>query len=210
MINNIMNFVYKHFKSNIFLYFLILVFFMVGISIGAILINAIGINEKNQLINFINTLFNVLENDSLEPLNIFKYSYKNNIISIILIWVMGIIIIGVPLILFIVMLKGVALGFTVGILFTEFGMKGLIFALLTIVPQNIFIIPSIIIASVLSINFALKTINLRINNTKRISFRKRCITFTSIIILLSLLLIIGGLIEGYFTPVFMKIVLKNM
>ena len=58
-----------------------------------------------------------------------------------LIWILGLSVIGLPGILILDFLKGVLIGFTVGYLVGQYSWKGLLFALVSIAPQNLFIIP---------------------------------------------------------------------
>ena len=51
--------------------------------------------------------------------------------------------------------KGVLIGFTVGYLVGQYSWKGLLFALVSIAPQNLLIIPVLMMCSVAAITFSL-------------------------------------------------------
>lgn len=55
--------------------------------------------------------------------------------------------------------KGLVVGFSVGFLVNQIGVKGLILASLSIAPQNLIVIPVYIIAGTLSMIFSLKLLN---------------------------------------------------
>ena len=72
-----------------------------------------------------------------------------------LIWILGLSVIGLPGILILDFLKGVLIGFTVGYLVGQYSWKGLLFALVSIAPQNLFIIPVLMMCGVAAITFSL-------------------------------------------------------
>jgi stage II sporulation protein M len=72
--------------------------------------------------------------------------------------VLGISIIGLPVILIILFMKGMAVGFTVGFLVNQMGWDGFLLSFVSILPQNLLIIPLFIIMAALSVTFSLKMI----------------------------------------------------
>jgi stage II sporulation protein M len=203
----IKEFVYKHINNNFLLYFLLVLFLMIGISAGAITVSVIDNSQKQEMISFLNSFFKILNQNNVDSFILLKHSLLNNVQTLFFIWLLGIIVIGVPLVMGIVMLRGFIIGFTVGFLVNELGFKGFVFSILAILPQNIFVIPGIIIISAISISFSLKTIKNKINRKNRYNFTAELIRYSLITVSLSILLILGSLIEAYITPVFMKLIL---
>jgi len=74
---------------------------------------------------------------------------------VLLILVLGLSVVGLPLILIIDFLKGVIIGFTIGYLVGQFSWKGLFLAVVSIVPHNLIVIPVILVSSVAAISFSL-------------------------------------------------------
>jgi stage II sporulation protein M len=180
---------------------------MIGISAGAITVSVIDNSQKQEMISFLNSFFKILNQNNVDSFILLKHSLLNNVQTLFFIWLLGIIVIGVPLVMGIVMLRGFIIGFTVGFLVNELGFKGFVFSILAILPQNIFVIPGIIIISAISISFSLKTIKNKINRKNRYNFTAELIRYSLITVSLSILLILGSLIEAYITPVFMKLIL---
>ena len=197
---------YKHFKDNFLIYFIMFAFLIIGIIIGAISIRVLNSEQKGQVISFFNSFFKLISKDNVESFLLLKESVLNNFKTIFLIWITSFIIIGIPIIPVIILLRGFAIGFTVGFLVNEFKMKGLLFALFSILPQNLFIIPGIIsIASIGMVNSlnSIKGKKLRLNyNHKLTSF----INYSIIILIFSIIILIGSIVEAYITPIFMKLI----
>lgn len=201
------NSIYKNIKDNFILYFLLVLILMVGISAGAITINALGKEQSQNLISFLDSFLKVLSQEKIDSFTLLKHSLINNLQTIILIWILGITVIGLPLIIFIVALRGFIVGFSVGFLINELGFKGFVFSILTILPQNIFVIPGVIALSTLSINFALKIITNKTRPGAKFSFLSELTKYSISASFFSLVIIMGSFVEAYVTPLFMKILL---
>jgi stage II sporulation protein M len=194
----------KHIKSNMLIYFLVLVFFIAGIAAGAFTVDALSSVQKDELINYFQSFFSVLNTETVQSAAVFKQSLLNNIQFIVLIWVLGITIIGIPLILLIVGIKGFIVGFSVSFLVEGMGFRGLILALVSILPQNLLIVPSIIAAGVLGISFSVTMLGRRKSRSKK-SFSSELISYSANFLPVLAIVVVGSLIEGYITPVFMKL-----
>lgn len=198
------NAIQRQLKNSPVLYFLVLVFFAGGIAAGAFTVDALSSVQKEELVNYFQSFFTVLDEEPVQSAAVFKQSLVNNAQFIILIWLLGITGIGIPLILLIVGIKGFIIGFSVSFLVEGMGLRGLLFALAAILPQNLFIIPSIIAAGVMGASFSVSM--LRRKKTKpRKGFTSELTEYSLYILLALLILFIGSLIEGYITPVFIKL-----
>ncbi|WP_242942464.1 stage II sporulation protein M [Proteiniborus sp. DW1] len=199
--------VYKNIKDNFILYFLLVLALMIGISAGAITINVLNEEQSHSLIGFLDSFFQVLSKEKIDSFILLRHSIVNNLQTIVLIWILGITVIGLPIVIFIVVLRGFIVGFTVGFLINELGFKGFAFSMLTILPQNIFVIPGLIALAVLSINFSLKVVTSKTKRNLKFCFLSELTSYSISTAILSLLIIVGSLVEAYITPVFMKLLL---
>ncbi|KGG81404.1 hypothetical protein Y919_00130 [Caloranaerobacter azorensis H53214] len=197
----------NHFQKYIFLYFLVIVFLMIGISTGAITIRTVDDTAREQIINYLGSFSNIINKDAdLNTIKVFRYSITNNIQTIIAIWLLGITVIGVPIVLIIIALRGFIIGFTVAFFIKEFKIKGLTLSLLYLLPQNIFLIFGFIVTSVISILFSISILKNRINVIRRPSFLNRFVNYTITMFIISIIIIIGSLVESFTTPIFLKVI----
>ncbi len=197
----------NHFRKYLLLYFLVIVCLMIGISTGAITIRVVDDTTRTQIINYLNSFFSIINKDiDLKTFNLFKYSIINNIQTIIAIWLLGITVIGIPVVLIIIALRGFIIGFTVAFFIKEFKVKGITLSLLCLLPQNIFLVSGFIIISVISILFSISILKNKINVIKRPSFLNRFINYTITIFIVSIIIIIGCLVESFTTPILFKII----
>lgn len=194
----------KQIRNNLPLYFFVLVFFVAGIAAGAFTVDALSSMQKEELVSYFQSFFSILDKEPVQSATVFKQSFLNNSQFVLIIWVLGITVIGIPLILMIVGIKGFIIGFSVSFLVEGMGLRGLLFALAAVLPQNLLIVPGILVAGVLGISFSISMLRRKKSKTKK-SFSSELTVYSFNILLALLILFVGSLIEGYITPVFIKL-----
>ncbi|MFZ5965824.1 MAG: stage II sporulation protein M [Bacillota bacterium] len=200
----------KHIQGNILIYFIVIMFFVIGISSGAFTVKALSATHKQELIGYLKSFFQLLSDNEFEELAILKQSLLNNLQSGALIWILGVTVIGIPLILLLIAVRGFIIGFTVGFLVENIGLKGFLFSLVSIVPQNLFIIPGLIIIAVIAISFSTMVIKNRLNKTQKQNIFSQFVLYSMIIFFLFLIIGVGCIVEAYITPIFMKMISSYM
>lgn len=135
---------------------------------------------------------------------VFRQSAVNNLQIVLMVWVLGITIIGIPIVLLLVSLKGFIMGFSVGFLAEEMGMRGLLFSLVGILPQNLLVVPCIVAAGVISVAFSLALIKRKKARHKK-SIASEFIAYSASMAVIILVMLAGALIEGYVSPALMKL-----
>ncbi len=189
---NLYNFILNNF--NLFTYLFVIL--IIGLIIGPILLNVIPLEQKNELVVYLNSFLDGLKKDILFEQDIMKIIW-NEIKYILILWIAGLSVIGIPLILFLVFFKGVVLGFTIAFILKELGIKGILLTGVTILPQNLIIIPVIIITSMIGILYSISLIS---HKQKKFDFKFSFSSYTFFIILMNFFVLIGTLYEIYVIP----------
>ena len=179
---------------------------MVGISSGAITTNMIDVDQKKELVNFLDSFLKVINEKDIDNVILIKESLKNNLQTFALMWFLGATIIGIPLVIGLVILRGFIIGFTVGFIVKELGFKGILFSTIAILPQNIIFIPWIIFSSALSLMFSIRFIKNKFNKSANSNYGNSLISYSVIMGILFIMSIAGTIIEAYITPIFMKLI----
>ena len=198
----------SHFMNNIILYAVIILSFAVGISTGAITVTALSQEQSTELCNYMKDFFSVLNTQNISNLDLFKTSIFDNIKNIILLWFLGITVIGIPFVLIMIGLKGFVTGFTVGFLIRYLGFKGVIFSLVGILPQSLIVVPCYIALGVICIAFSLTIFKNRSSKHRREDIKTSFLAYTTLILILLCLVSLGSVVEAYVTPVFIKSLAK--
>ncbi|WDV47923.1 stage II sporulation protein M [Clostridiaceae bacterium M8S5] len=199
----------EHFDRYTGIYLIVIIFLILGIAVGSIMSKILKDSQVQNLVSFLNSYFKILDKSTVGSIVLLKKSILNNLKTIMLLWVFGLIIIGAPLTFCLISIRGFVMGFTVSFLFREYGINGALFALLAILPQNIFIIPGLIILSVISLSYSASVLK----NKRQIYYKsaryKNLLNYSLAIVLASVILVIGSFMEAYITPMFMRLLLKS-
>lgn len=180
---------------------------LIGISGGAITIKVVNAEQKKDLIDFLDSFFKILNEGDINSFALLKQSILNNLQTVLFIWFFGIIVIGIPVLMGVLILRGFVIGFTVGFLIEAVGFKGFLFALFTVLPQNIFVIPGLVIISVIGTKFSVVIIKNRFKHQpRRENFISVLTKYTVAIAMVSGLILIGSFIEAYISPIFMRLI----
>jgi stage II sporulation protein M len=194
----------RNIRENIGVYFIVTLFFAIGIAIGAFTVKALDYSQKEELVIYLNKFFQILDREPVDSFTIFLQALKNNFLTVFLIWVLSITIIGVPITLFIIAFRGFIVGFTISFLIQGLGWKGMLFALIAVLPQNILYIPCLLIISAVSMIFCLQVF--RGKNKKGISGGRKnsVVSYTIVVTILFLIMSVGSAVEAYVTPFILK------
>lgn len=205
------NAVINHITEHSSLYVFITVLFLMGVIFGAVLVNSLSFSQKEDLFYYLSQFFGQVSQGEVATTNeIFSQSVLHNFKYISVIWILGISIIGLPVILILLFLKGMVVGFTVGFLVNQMGWSGFLLSFASILPQNIFIVPVFIIISVLAVSLSMKMISRIFLKQIRMPLKPVLIRYLSFFVLSIFCLIAAGAIEAYLSPVFMKSVVSML
>jgi stage II sporulation protein M len=194
---------YTHEHAKLFIFTIVL--FIVGVVFGAIVVNALADGQKADLFNYLRGFFALVNDNNLADARyVTWHSVGTNLKMLGLIWVLGVSIIGLPLIVVLIFLKGFTIGFTVGFLVDNFASKGLMFAILAVLPQNLLIVPVLVIAGVAGIAFSLMLVRSRF--TQDMPLYPRFLAYTFLMLILCVCLVVASFIAGYVSPFLMKII----
>jgi len=176
----------QYLRKNYKEYLLVSLLFLIGLFIGVMIINNAKESQTTEIISYINefiTKYKKLENINQRALIIDKI--KKNLLFSLILWLAGTTVIGIPIVLTIILLRGTILGFTISSISISIGpLKGAWFCLCTMLIQDFLYIPAILSIGVSSIKLYKSIIkDKRRENIKYEIIRHSLISFFMIIIL---------------------------
>ncbi|MCL6570487.1 MAG: stage II sporulation protein M [Bacillus sp. (in: Bacteria)] len=195
----------SYFREHSSIFLFIVVLFLMGVIFGAIVVNSMSITQKEDLFYYLSQFFGQVSDEKVAGnKDLFLQSFFHNSKFIGLMWILGISIIGLPVILILLFSKGMVVGFTVGFLVSQMGWKGFMLALVSILPQNMIIIPVFIMMASLSVIFSMRMIKKQFMKKYAqpiLPYFKRYIL--ALIVSVILIAVASG-IEAYLSPWLMK------
>ncbi|OEF98470.1 stage II sporulation protein M [Desulfuribacillus alkaliarsenatis] len=191
----------KFIANHLLLVVFLTVLFAISVAFGAIVVQALQTNQKNELYMYINNFLLYLGQEPLSPKLILWESLSQNLKYLGILWVLGLSVIGLPVIIVMIFAKGFSLGFTVAFLIDQYAGKGLQLAIAAIFPQNLILVPVTLFVGVAGIVFSMQLIQNRILQSGESLFNK-FINYLFIIIVSIILVIIASFYEAYIAPYF--------
>lgn len=187
-------------KMMLFLFIIVLI----GIITGSLFTIFLNIDDKTLIKNSLDLFFNNCINDKLNYFEAFKNSLFSSYFYTIIIWLLGISLIGAVFAVPIVYFKSFILGFTISSIITNYCLKGVIIAFLYIFPHLIFNLLIIMFITHYSVILSFKIFKSFFNKGVidfKFIFRKYFI----ILIICLMILMLTSLYEGFVIPLIFKI-----
>ncbi|HWR06306.1 stage II sporulation protein M [Sporomusa sp.] len=193
-------------RANIVAYFFMILIFVIGIVIGAMAVKTLPDEQKAELVGYLRVFFQGLvepQNTAGDTQALLFGVMVSNIKVIVIMWLLGFTIVGIPFVLFMVCLRGFVIGFTVGFLVNEYIMKGLLFALVSVLPHNFLAVPAILATGVSATTFSLMLVR---RNKNKANLFYNSIAYSVFCLTMLFVMVGAALVEVYVSPVFMKTV----
>ncbi|MGC7873565.1 stage II sporulation protein M [Desulfosporosinus sp. SYSU MS00001] len=168
--------------------------YLAGVVFGALGVKALGASAASQLGDFLNTL---LKNQPVDLNPVFLGQLARDVFIIMAgIWILGLTIIGAPLIYLIVFTRGFILGFTVSFIISFKGMLGLGLILVTVLVPALLGIPLLLLGAGLATIFSFLLLR---GKARGESLRREFLYYTVAAAFVSLGAVFVGVSQGYFS-----------
>jgi stage II sporulation protein M len=193
----IRNLINDYFQERIFLLALVAILFLMGLIFGFLAAGILAQDQKDVLVNFIRQSFHTdihFRSDTYT-----RQTIISNIQTVLFLFFMGVSVIGVPLALLLIFTRGFMLGFSMGFLFQNMGFKGFILTLTGVLPHNLLVIPALFLMVIAIIDFAAALTKIRFTK-KQIPIGEELVKCGVITLIVLLVMIFAGLVQGYITP----------
>lgn len=195
----------RHLADNIWTYIGVVFMFIVGIALGALAVNYVDEVSKTDARTYIEGFVDLTAREDLQAAFILKQSIKFNLYYTIIVFLSGLIYLGILLIPVLIAFRGFCIGFTIAFLTDTLGRNGLLLSVFSVLPQNIIYIPILIVLSVISINYSLLSLkNKYIKKHGTMPSQLAAYSFSAI--MLFIFLMAGCIVESYVTSSIVKLI----
>lgn len=114
---------------------LLIIIMIISIILGILFPAIITKEDKSLIIDSVKTFISGIKQNNINYLSGILQSISNNSLVTILVWILGISIIGIPLILLIIFFKGFLVGFSFTSILITYGISGIIKAIIYTLPN---------------------------------------------------------------------------
>lgn len=184
----------EHIRQYWVIYLTLSSVYLAGAVFGAVGVGALGVAETSYLGKFLDTLLKS-QPISLDPVFLGQLA-RDMFIMMAGIWILGLTIIGAPLIYLIVFTRGFILGFTVSFIIGVKGTLGLGLILTTVLVPAILAIPLLLLGASLATIFSFLLLR---GKARGESLRREFLYYTVAAMFVSLAAVVVGVAQGYFS-----------
>lgn len=185
----------NHIRDNLKLYIIISLFLLIGIVLGVIFVNNMNEAQNQEVKMYLTEFVNSLKNGSkVNNIELLKDSLINNLILVFLMWFVGSTVIGIPIVIGIVVIRGFCFGYTISSILTTFTVgKGILFFATSMLLQNILFLPCLTALAVSGVKLY-KSI---MKDKRKENIKLEIFRHTTFCLVILAILAIGSFIETY-------------
>ena len=202
-----MNKVVKKAKNSIIIqkkkYLFLITIMCVGVISGMAFIFFISKGDKSLVKQELELFLSTIKDAKINYVSSLFNSISSNLLYLIIIWLLGISIIGIPIIIFLLFLKGFIFGFSTSSIVSIYGLKGLLLSFATQFPHSIILLITFLLIGFYAINFSIHLFQILFFK-KDLNLSLYFKRYNQITLLSFIIIIICGLIETFFIPFLVK------
>lgn len=195
----------QYFYRHLPLYLALCLLFVLGLGFGALATGHLSDIQKADLTSYLTKIYASFSQSNLTQVpkrEIFFQSLLDNVLKTTgLLFLLGLSVIGAPLILGIVFIRGFVLGFTIGFMVQETMLRGLVLSSSSILPQNLLIVPGILLGAGAGLSFAATALKTLLGLSQK-TVSAQFMTTIFLTLCSGCLLFLAALVETYLTPIF--------
>ncbi len=190
-------------QEHFWLTMLVLLFFIIGVALGIFSEDNLGPDQQTDLKNFLDQNCQTLISQPLDRLVLVWPAILENVGTAAALWFLGLTVIGLPIVILIIVIRGFILGFTVSFLFRQYSFQGGVLIALGVLPQNLLYVPALLLGGVLAMAFSLYLIRGRAASPG--SLWGWLLGYTLAMLLIAVCLVLAALVEGLVGPALLRV-----
>lgn len=176
---------------------------IISLILGTLFISILSKDNKELITSNVIDFFSAIKSNNLNYNQILVKSLTNNLLLNIIIWLLGISIIGIPIVIILLFIKSFILSFTFTSIIYTYKYKGIISAIIYVIPHIINLLLSFVLIYY-SITFSKSLFNYLFK--KKECNRKELVNrYLKLLTISTFLFIISSIIETYIIPILIRL-----
>ncbi len=189
-------------------YGLALAFVTLGVIMGALSVNMMSPQASLEMVDLLEGAIHVWQVPGYSPprIDIFQQSASLHLKVGAVLWAAGLTVLGLPVVVLVLFMRGFSLGFTAGALIFRHGLSGLGLGLAALFPPNMFLLPALCLLGGQSFFYALGKHVERPERPLGTRFSGSAGLVRHLVVgaVAGVLLLAGTAVEGYLVPIFLR------
>ena len=179
---------------------------IIGIITGALFMTVLSTSDKEIVSNSLNDYITNIGSIELN-LKEFLSNFLLNILYALIIWILGISVVGLPIVIIVIFFKSFLVSFTVSSFIINYKIKGLLYSLIYIFPHMIINLLVYLYLGIYSIKLSISIIK-AIFSKKSINFKNSMVSYFKLFFFSLVLIIMTTIYETYLVPIILKKVIS--
>ncbi len=179
---------------------------LIALIVGSIFVVILNATDKSLIKDYLETFINNVDSGKLDYMQALKNISISNYSYIIIAWLLGISVIGIPITIFMYFMKCFMVGFSIASIIINFKLKGTLLAFIYVFPHHIINLIMYTVLILYSLTLSLK-IGEAVLKKKSINFKLIINKYLLILILSLIVITLMNLFEVYITPILIKTIL---
>lgn len=193
----------KNQKITIFLVTII----MIGVIAGTIFSLVISKDDKTLISEYIISFLSSIKDSKINNLDIFTNSITNNLSFSLVIWILGVSLIGIFIAIILLFYKSFIIGFTIGTFIINYKIGGALISFVYLFPSGIINIILFLFLTLYAIAFSFKLFYSLIKR-KSLDFKPIMTKYFKLLLITTIIFIISSLYESFVMPKLLELVLN--
>lgn len=193
-----------HMQSQKKLYAVLLGIMLAGFVCGLLYITLISKVDKSLVKEQLSTFFQAIKTNQIDTVGGLQKSILGNTIYCVGMWILGMSIIGLPVICACLFMKAFSLGFSISSILSNYGFKGLLGVFTYTFPQSFLSMILCLLISFYAVSFSIKLFK-ALFLKKTINFKEAMQKYCKILGITWCGFLVTSLLEVYLAPQFMKL-----
>ncbi len=195
----------RYVRTHAGLFLFVVVIYAAGAIAGALAVPSLTQQERTSLGSYVEVFVQGIGQNapSLAGGDILRLSIESHLKTAGLIWVLGITILGLPLVVVVLFLRGFVSGFAASFLAVHMGYRGVLLAAASILPHSVVSVPALLVLTVFSLAFGISLLRQAVAH-REVAFLQDMTAYAIVLGAAALVLGLASAVEAYITPVFIR------
>lgn len=186
------------------IYITLLIILGIGVFVGLLFPLTLSNSNHDLLKTSISSFFNNVTNHQVDYAEGIKNSLLSNMSFLIGIWLLGMSVIGLPVVLFLLLYKGFVFGFSISSIIAVYGIKGIPSAITYVFPGSVLALIAIVLLCFYSVSFSIRLFRYLFLK-ENLNFKRIMNRYCKILGVCLGIFLIVSLLDVYLAPILMNV-----
>jgi len=185
--------------SNLGTYLGAFLFVILGVALGLTAVEALSPLQKADLLQYLGGFLDAVKTSGVAGPPVMRLALRENLQSLAISFLLGLTVIGLPVVAVLLLLRGFVVGFSTGFLAQELGAKGYVLIAAGVLPANLLLVPAMMVLAVSAFRFGASLLRTRLRS--RSAVIEAGLRYGAVAAAMAVVVVVAAGVESYLSPV---------